>query len=104
MISMSKPRVISLFSGAGGLDYGFEAAGFDTAVAFEMDRDCCETLRNNRRWPVLEGNIFDVPTGGMPSRQGGSAEGPGGCPHRRSALPAVLEGGLLGRGGSPTPC
>ena len=30
---MRKLRTVSLFSGAGGLDYGFEAAGFDTAVA-----------------------------------------------------------------------
>ena len=54
--------VISLYSGAGGLDYGFEAAGFQTAVALEMDHDCCETLRQNRRWPVIERNIFDVST------------------------------------------
>lgn len=55
-----KPKVISLYTGAGGLDYGFEAAGFDTAVALEMDRDSCETLRTNRRWPVIEGDIHEV--------------------------------------------
>lgn len=59
---MRKPKVMSLFSGAGGLDYGFEAAGFDTAVAVEMERDCCETLRASRKWPVIERDIFDVPT------------------------------------------
>jgi DNA (cytosine-5)-methyltransferase 1 len=57
---MSKPKVISLFSGAGGLDYGFEAAGFETAVALEMDRDCCATLRTNRTWPVIERDIMAV--------------------------------------------
>ena len=57
-----KPRVISLYSGAGGLDYGFEAAGFRTSVAIELDRDCCETLRSNRKWSVIERSIFDVPT------------------------------------------
>ncbi|MCE9575777.1 MAG: DNA cytosine methyltransferase [Deltaproteobacteria bacterium] len=59
---MAKPTVISLFSGAGGLDYGFEAAGFQTAVAVEMDRACCITLRANRRWPVVERDIFAVPS------------------------------------------
>jgi DNA (cytosine-5)-methyltransferase 1 len=59
---MNKPKVISLFSGAGGLDYGLEAAGFETAVALEMDHDCCETLRANRRWPVIERDIMDVPS------------------------------------------
>ena len=56
---MVKPRLISLYSGAGGLDYGFEAAGFDTGVAVEMDHDCCETLRRSRpHWAVIERSIF----------------------------------------------
>jgi DNA (cytosine-5)-methyltransferase 1 len=60
---MLKPKLISLYSGAGGLDYGFEAAGFETGVAVEMDHDCCETLRRSRpRWAVIERSIFDVPT------------------------------------------
>lgn len=54
---MGKLAAISLYSGAGGLDYGFEAAGFRTAVALELDSICCTTLRANRRWPVLEGDI-----------------------------------------------
>lgn len=32
---------------------GLEMAGFDCAVAVEIDRDCCTTLRMNRpRWDV----------------------------------------------------
>lgn len=56
------PRLVSLYTGAGGLDYGFEAAGFETSAAVEIDADCCETLRRNRRWSVFEKSIFDVPT------------------------------------------
>lgn len=52
--------LISLFSGCGGMDFGFEAAGFSTAVALEMDADCCRTLRANRRWPVMETDIFST--------------------------------------------
>ena len=55
-------KLISLYSGAGGMDYGFEAAGFDTAVALEFDHDCCETLRRNRPWPVIERSVFGVTT------------------------------------------
>src|SRR5690349_7953179 len=60
--AMAKPKVISLYSGAGGLDYGFEAAGFDTAVALEIDADCCNTMRQNRSWTVIERSVFDVPS------------------------------------------
>ena len=59
---MRKLQAISLFTGAGGLDYGFEAAGVETAVAIEMDADCCRTLVANRTWPVIHRDIAEVPT------------------------------------------
>lgn len=53
---------ISLYSGAGGLDFGFEAAGFRTRVAIEWDADACTTMRANNRWPVVERSIYEVPS------------------------------------------
>jgi DNA (cytosine-5)-methyltransferase 1 len=48
---------ISLYAGAGGMDYGFTAAGFETRVSLEFDHDCCETLRKNVANTILENDI-----------------------------------------------
>ncbi len=53
-------KAISLFTGIGGLDFGFEAAGFDTRVAVEMDSYSCRTIRANREWGVIEADVNDV--------------------------------------------
>jgi DNA (cytosine-5)-methyltransferase 1 len=38
---------VSLFSGVGGVDLGFRAAGFRTVWANDIDVDACETFREN---------------------------------------------------------
>lgn len=56
---------ISLFSGAGGLDLGVEAAGFQTAAAVELDFDAADTMEKNFKGlvsPVIRQSILDVPT------------------------------------------
>ena len=40
--------VISLFSGAMGLDLGLEQAGIHSTLAVEIDELCCATMRKNR--------------------------------------------------------
>jgi DNA (cytosine-5)-methyltransferase 1 len=44
---LSRIRTLSLFSGAGGLDLGFLAAGFDIVGCVEIEPNYCKTLRAN---------------------------------------------------------
>jgi DNA (cytosine-5)-methyltransferase 1 len=61
-------KVVSLFSGAGGLDIGLEDSGFQTAVCVEYDADCRETLRHNRpEWKLFEEGV-KIGSGAMQSR------------------------------------
>lgn len=60
-----KPKVISLFSGAGGLDLGVDAAGAKIAVCVEPDEHCVATLRANSRghgWKALDKPIQSYKT------------------------------------------
>lgn len=51
--------VVSLFSGAGGLDIGLEQAGFSTAVCLENDVHCRETLKHNRpEWKIFDSSVW----------------------------------------------
>ena len=53
----SNHSLLSLFTGAGGLDLGFEAEGFRHLAAVEIDPWCVATLRQNRpSWKVLQGD------------------------------------------------
>lgn len=47
-MSHQKPRLISLFSGAGCFDIGFEVAGFKLLAAIDSDTDSCKTVAMNR--------------------------------------------------------
>ncbi len=56
---------ISLFSGAGGLDLGAEAAGYAVAAAVERDRDASLTMEKNFRHlerPVIQADVLDITT------------------------------------------
>lgn len=70
-------KLISLFSGAGGLDKGFHNAGFRTVVANEFDPKICPTFRAN--YPdvnLIEGDIRDIPSDVFPKYVTGIIGGP----------------------------
>ena len=69
--------LISLFSGAGGLDLGFHNAGFKPAVANEIDSKICPTFRRN--FPdvcLIEGDIRNINESFFPDKIDGIIGGP----------------------------
>lgn len=69
---MVKPLFVSLFTGAGGIDLGLEAAGFEPIVAVEKDQVARETLAANRpNWNLAkEEDAFDFVASLTPRRLG----------------------------------
>jgi DNA (cytosine-5)-methyltransferase 1 len=59
-------KVLSLFTGAGGLDLGLERAGFQIVGCVETDQNCHNTLRANRpAWRLLEPGDIHMSTPGQ---------------------------------------
>lgn len=58
---MSKQHLLaaSLFSGAGGMDIGVRQAGFDILSCVEIDKFCCQTLRNAVEGERLSTRVFE---------------------------------------------
>ena len=60
-------KVASLFSGIGGIDLGFQQAGFDVVWANEMDAAACRTYRYNfPNTNLVEGDIKKIPADSIP--------------------------------------
>lgn len=70
-------NIISLFSGCGGLDLGFEKAGFYVSVANEFDKNIWETFKvNHPNTRLIEGDIRNIKEEDFPSEVDGIIGGP----------------------------
>jgi DNA (cytosine-5)-methyltransferase 1 len=62
-MSKTDNSIISLFSGAMGLDLGLELAGFKTGVVVETNKSAVSTIKKNRpKLPVIDEPVQVVPT------------------------------------------
>lgn len=63
-------KVISLFSGCGGLDLGFENAGFKIVFANDNDKDVWETYTKNHHMDIDKRSIVDIKSSEIPDADG----------------------------------
>lgn len=59
-------KIVSLFSGIGGLDQGFEQAGFDVIWANDFDKYAVQTYQANFDSPIILGDINAIPLEDIP--------------------------------------
>lgn len=62
----NKYKIVSLFSGCGGLDLGFIQAGFEVVWANDFFKEAVETYKNNISDHIVYGDITKIPSEEIP--------------------------------------
>ena len=62
--------LLSLFAGAGGMDLGFEKAGFEIVFANEFDKTIWATYERNHTAPLDKRDIRLIPSSDIPECDG----------------------------------
>ena len=60
-------KVISLFSGCGGLDFGFQKAGFNIVWANDFDKEAVESYKANIGDNIIHDSIYNINTDDIPN-------------------------------------
>lgn len=55
-----KPKILSLFTGCGGLDLGFHMAGYETIWANDVSEWACESFKKNIGNVIVHGDIEQI--------------------------------------------
>lgn len=63
-------KIISLFSGCGGLDLGFEQAGYEIVFANEFDKDIWATYEKNHTCPLNHKDVRKIEASEIPDADG----------------------------------
>lgn len=70
-------NIISLFSGCGGLDLGFEKAGFHITTANEIDKTIWDTYeKNHTKTMLIKGDVRNINKNQLPNNIDGIIGGP----------------------------
>ena len=62
-----KPTIVSLFSGAGGMDLGFKNAGYEILFANDFFKEAVDTYKKNVDTNIIYGDITKIKSSDIPN-------------------------------------
>ena len=65
----TKPKLISLFSGCGGMDLPFHKAGFDVVWAIDSNQYACKTFSKNIASVIINDSIENIDIAQVPAAE-----------------------------------